>query len=269
MPLVHDRAICIRKVEYSETSQILTLFTREHGRVQTIAKGAHRRTKAGASKFDGGVDLLDIGEAVFSHSVERDLSTLTEWHLIEGHAALHRDLRAMYLGLFAAELVTMLFEEHDPHLELFDRFERVLDELGTTSREETFLAFELLLLRESGYTPSLANCVSCGAEARLLRDRAYFSPSLGGLVCRNCESIAPDRIEIDPRLIGVVQTVLGSPARLPRLTRHQTDPINRVLSAHIEHTLGRRLRMTPWILDRVAKSSAPQITRNPPSVASS
>src|SRR4029079_6611937 len=113
MPLTHDRCICIRKVEYSETSQILTLFSREHGRLQLIAKGAHRRTKAGASKFDGGIDLLDLGDAVFSHAPERELAPLCEWHLIDGHLELRNNLRSINLGLYAAELVTMLFEEHD------------------------------------------------------------------------------------------------------------------------------------------------------------
>src|SRR3954470_6954423 len=135
MPLVHDRCICIRKVEYSETSQILTLFSRAHGRLQLIAKGAHRRTKVGASKFDGGVDLLDVGEAVFSYAPERELAPLCEWHLTEGHLELRRDLRAMHLGLYAAELVGFLFEEHDAHPDLFDRLERVLSMLGTDRRE--------------------------------------------------------------------------------------------------------------------------------------
>src|SRR6476660_5222373 len=118
MPLARDRCLCLRKVEYSETSQILVLFAREHGIFRAIAKGAHRRTKAGASKFDGGVDLLDVGDAVFSHSPERDLCPLTEWHLSEGHLEMRRNLRAVYLGLYAAELVSMLIEEHDAHPEL-------------------------------------------------------------------------------------------------------------------------------------------------------
>ena len=88
MPLVHDRCICLRKVEFSETSQILTLFARQHGINRVIAKGAHRRTKAGASKFDGGIDLLDVGEAVFSHDLAKDLPPLTEWGLREGHLEL-------------------------------------------------------------------------------------------------------------------------------------------------------------------------------------
>src|SRR5687768_10236753 len=135
MSLAHDRCICLRKFDYSETSQILTLFSREHGILRVIAKGAHRRTKAGASKFDGGVDLLEVGHAVFRHDPARELPPLTEWSLREGHTELRRNLRGLYLGLYAAELVGRLIEEHDPHPELFDRLEATLTELGTARRE--------------------------------------------------------------------------------------------------------------------------------------
>src|SRR5438874_4025342 len=148
MALVHDRCICLRKVEYSETSQILLLFAREHGLQKVVAKGAHRRTKAGSSKFDGGVDLLDVGQAVFTQRLERDLGLLTEWSLCEGHLDLRRNLRGMYLGLYAAELVSLLLEEHDPHPQVFDRLESTLTELGGARAEEHFLAFQLDLLRE-------------------------------------------------------------------------------------------------------------------------
>ena len=79
MPLVRDRSICLRVTEFSETSQVVTLLSREHGLVRAIAKGAHRKTKAGASKFDGGMDFLEVGEAVFTHDVAKDLAILTEW----------------------------------------------------------------------------------------------------------------------------------------------------------------------------------------------
>src|SRR5947209_1454872 len=155
MSLVHDRCICLRKVEYSETSQILLLFSRDYGLQRVVAKGAHRRTKAGSSKFDGGVDLLDVGQAVFTQRLERDLGLLTEWSLREGHLDLRNNLRGMYLALYAAELVSLLFEEHDPHPDMFDRLEATLAELGTPRTEEAFLAFELDLLRESGYLPEM------------------------------------------------------------------------------------------------------------------
>jgi DNA repair protein RecO (recombination protein O) len=264
MALSRDRCVCLRKVEYSETSQILTLFGREHGILRLIAKGAHRRTKAGASKFDGGVDLLDVGEAVFTHAPERDLSPLCEWHLVEGHLALRKNLRAVYLGLYAVELVSMLIEEHDAHPELFDRLEHTLTALATAQLEEAFLVFELDLLRETGYVPQLAACFSCRAGFDRA-EHAYFSPNRSAVVCRNCETTAPDRIEIDARLLRLLQSILhlprdasGAIQRLPRLSRHQTDPINRILAEHVEQVLSRRLRMPPYVLAQTPSDGAPR-----------
>jgi DNA repair protein RecO (recombination protein O) len=254
MAFVRDRCICVRKVEYSETSQILALFGREQGLLRVIAKGAHRRTKAGASKFDGGADLLDIGDAVFTLDPGRDLNTLTEWKLSEGHLELRKGLRGMYLGLYAAELVSTLIEEQDPHPELFDRFQSTLADLSTAKAEEAFLAFELDLLRQSGHLPELAGCVECGSLPND-RETAFFSPSRGGILCRNCQHLASDKIQLDIRLLRLVQQILklpranGSPQRLPRLTRHQTDPLNRLLAEHIELTLGKRMRMPKYTVD--------------------
>lgn len=253
MALVHDRCICLRKTEFSETSQILTLFSRTYGITRVIAKGAHRRTKAGASKFDGGIDFLDVGQAVFSHDPARDLVPLTEWGLREGHLTLRNTLRGIYLGLYAAELIGRLLEEHDAHPDLFDRFEGTLPELATARREETFLAFQLDLLRESGYLGDLFTCVSCGL---LLDDRGpvFFSADRGGMVCRNCEATTPDRHSIDPRLLRLLQGIVrlpragGIPQRLPQLSRHQTDPINQLFAGQIQHVLGRPLRLPKYVL---------------------
>src|SRR5205814_8799238 len=99
----------------SECSRSLTLFTKHHGLLEVIAKGAHRTTKAGASKFGRGIDLLDLAHALFTHPTDRDLSTLTEWSLQDGHLSLHQNLRAVYLAQYAAELVSLLIEEHAPH----------------------------------------------------------------------------------------------------------------------------------------------------------
>ena len=250
MAFVQDRCICLRKVEYSETSQILTLFGRKHGVVRVIARGAHRKTKAGASQFGGGVDLLDVGEAVFTDRPEKEMATLTEWELREGHLQMRKSLRGLYLGFYAAELVSLLIEEHDPHPELFGRLESTLLELGTPRVEQTFVAFEMDLLRETGYLPELGACVSCGGPVGGT-GTVSFVPARGGMVCRNCEAEFPHRAAIDGRLLAVLQYVMKvngqESRRLPGLTRHQTDPINRVLADHVEHTLGRRLRTRKFV----------------------
>jgi DNA repair protein RecO (recombination protein O) len=241
-------------VEYSETSQVLSLFSREHGIVHVLAKGAHRRTKAGASRFDGGVDLLDLGVAVFTDDPKRDLATLTEWKQLDGHLELRKTLRGLNLALYAAELVSLLLESHDPHRELFDRMAQTLPELASDRAEETMLAWQLDLLKDSGYLPELFICVSCGnkSEDGL---RALVSPSRGGLVCQNCRAKIADCLPLDSRLLRLAQSILrlpranGAAQRLPRLTRLQTDPLNRILAEHITHTLGKRLKTWRYVAE--------------------
>ena len=167
MSLVKDFALCLRKTEYSETSQILTLLSRTHGLLRVIAKGAHRTTKAGASKFGGGIDLLDLADAVFTDRTDRDLATLTEWSLKDGHLDLRKNLRGLYLAQYAAELVSLLIEEHDPHPDLFDHLQNCLQNLATPTLEQSFLAFEIELLRETGYLPELTICTSCARPITL------------------------------------------------------------------------------------------------------
>ena len=257
MPLVSAPSICLRKTEYSETSQILTLLTRDHGLIRAIAKGAHRKTKAGASRFDGGIDLLDLGNAVFSADTSRELALLTDWKLQDGHLGLRKNLRALYLAVYAADLVGTLLEEHDPHPEIFDMLQRVLTDLATLTLEESFLAFQLELLQEAGFLPEFGICVNC-SKAISDREDVYFSPSRGGALCRNCHQTFADRIPLDIRLLRLIRIIqslaqtsaTGQNRRLPRLTRHQTDPVNRILLEHLEYSLGRRPKSAYYIVAR-------------------
>lgn len=255
MPLICDRAICVRKYEYSETSQILALLTAHHGLIRVIARGAHRTTKAGASKFDGGIDLLDEGDALFTDRLDKDLNTLAEWKLIDGHRGVRVAQRPLYLSLYLAEIVGNVFESHDSHPDVFDRLAATLRQLETPAIEESALAMVLDLLRDSGYAPSLEQCGVCErptAGERVL----YFSPSLGSVVCRNCEGQAPDRMQIDPRLIAIAENVLmlpregGLAMRMPRLTRRQTDPLHLMLGRHLEHNTNHPYRLARYILPR-------------------
>ena len=247
MSLVQDRCICLRRLEYSETSQILTLLSRVNGLQRLIAKGAHRKTKAGASKFGGGIDLLELGDAVFTLRPDKDLATLTEWKLIDGHIELRRNLRGLYLGQYAAEMVGVLLEEHDPHPEVFDRLEQALGELATPRIEEAFVAFELDLLHHAGIEPQWSDCTHCGQAVKAAQGCA-FSPAQGGVTCENCQGRFPDRVSLQPTLLEIVRTILRFPERLPRITRRQSDPLNRLLARHIEYTSEKRLRLASYVM---------------------
>ena len=253
MALVNDRCICLRRHEYSETSQILSLLGRSRGLFRVIAKGAHRRTKAGASKFDGGIDLLDVGDAAMTDPADRELATLTEWKLRDGNLGLRRKLRSLHVAVYAAELVGLLLQENDPHPEVFDLLVWLIGELSGQRVEESLVAFELELLRQLGYLPSLDFCRACGQEIAAQGD-AWFIPHDGSVACAQCGAAPNQRVALDRRVLRMMQLILklpqvdGRPQRLPRLSRAQSDPINALLLSYLQETAGRRLKSARYVV---------------------
>ena len=111
MPTISDYAICIRRWDFSETSQTVSLFTRESGIIRGLAKGAKREK----GKFSGGFDLLTLGQVVAIVKPGRDLATLTEWDLQDTNRHLRANLRVNKTALYIADLIHHMLTDHDPH----------------------------------------------------------------------------------------------------------------------------------------------------------
>src|SRR4030042_2470103 len=107
--LKKDKGICIRTTDYSETSQILTFFTADTGKLSLIAKGAKRPK----SSFGGPVQLLTAGDMVFSVRGGEKLGTLTEFNPTFFSSALRKKLFALNCALFVAELLNLFTKELD------------------------------------------------------------------------------------------------------------------------------------------------------------
>ena len=81
MPRIKDQAICLRLLDWSETSQIVQLLTREHGKVSGLAKGSKRFAPSSIARFSGGIELMTGGELLANHKPTTDLLNITEWDL--------------------------------------------------------------------------------------------------------------------------------------------------------------------------------------------
>jgi len=244
--LTKDQAICLRAVDYSETSQIVTLFGRQSGKVRAIARGSKRPKSA----FDGPIEPLSFGEIVFSGSHQDKLATLTEFQPQPVRGELRRNLAALQNALLAAELLDLLTEEYDPHVMLFDHFLRFLQDIeegqaGPDRRDFLIrlILFQFVLLHEVGLRPILSTCANCkrtfGADWREI----YFSASANGLVCRDCEMSFPDKIRLSPKAAPCLADV----KRLAQADSATLDEIEQVLVHHFTHILGRRPRMAEYV----------------------
>jgi len=175
-------ALVLRVVQFSETSAVVTLFTRDFGKIGALAKGA-RRPKG---PFESALDLLGLVRVVFLRKSSDALDLLTEAKLERRFRPRGRDLTTLYAGYYVAELLTRLTHEYDPHPELFDVAEQTLCRLSTEgSVASLVLRFEMSALRLLGHLPVLDRCAECGtAVARTGQVR--FGQLAGGILCPRC-----------------------------------------------------------------------------------
>ncbi len=248
--LTKDLAICIRAIDYSETSQIVSFFTRAAGKIDAIAKGSKRPK----SPFDGPIEVLSHGNIVFVDSGGEKLATLTEFQQQPALINLRNNLFMLYACLFAAELMNNLTHDYDPHPELFDGFLEFLhnanEQDSTSDQQRDILAllilFQLTLLREIGLQPILSHCVNCKTshDLRAARPELYFSSSANGLICRDCEPGFPDKI----RLTKAASACLVAFKQIPGSAEKTLMEIEKVLVQHLTGLLGRTPKMAKHIL---------------------
>ncbi|MBP7934075.1 MAG: DNA repair protein RecO [Phycisphaerae bacterium] len=185
MHVVNDQAIVIRRLDYSETSQVLVFLTRRHGLHRLLAKGVKRSTK---TKFTPGIDLLERGDLSYRPCLrtEGGLGTVSEWRQTEPYLALRGEIRRWYAAQYAADITAAMCEEADPHPDVFDGLDALLAGLaGGNEALPLTAAFQCGLLQSVGLWPDLGRCVICDRPAPAGRG-AYYAAHQGGLVCRRC-----------------------------------------------------------------------------------
>jgi DNA repair protein RecO (recombination protein O) len=237
-------ALVLRTTDWSETSSIATLWTREFGKVRALAKGGRRLR----SNFESALDLLTVCSIVFLRKSSGSLDLLTEAQVSERFPRLRADLPALYAAYYLAELLSDWTQDYDPHPVLFDEALATLRELGQSGLPTgTRLArFELVLLRELGYSPTLSTCAGCGQP--VAGGNLAFSSVAGGVICPACRH----RNREGRALTAAAWQALGKLSGEGEDWRSVVDSairreVRQVLGDYVTYLLGRRPRLLPYL----------------------
>ena len=266
MSMERATGLIIRTTDFSETSRIVTMWTRELGKVRALAKGG-RRLK---SNFEVALDLLTLCDIVLIRKSSGSLDLLTEARVRERFPHLRDDLAALYAGYYVAELLGDLTSDHDAHPPAFDAAIDALRELGRplpvgqafqsdcqagkldlrgearTLTGVCLAHFELVLLRELGYGPALDFCADCGES--LTRSGLAFSAAGGGVLCALCQPKHREKRPLAQATWLALQALQSAGDRWRAVEEPGVrSEIRNLLNHYVTYQLGRRPRLLPYL----------------------
>ncbi|MFN2399528.1 MAG: DNA repair protein RecO [Gemmatimonadaceae bacterium] len=238
--LLESEAAILHVLNYSESSRIFRLVTREAGVLSAIARGARR----GKSGFGSAVDLFSHGTAHISVKEGRDLQTLATFDVTRSRAAIASDLGRFAAASVFAELV-LRFGTAEASPDLFDALSSVLDRIAVApagAAQEAGLSGAWRLVCELGFAPSVNSCGLCHAPVGVNRARR-FSHDAGGVLCDRCAPSEPGARTLPPEALACLVAWTNA-HRVGELAQRDARAHKRLLHEFVQHHMadGREMR---------------------------
>lgn len=229
----------MRRVDYGETDRILTVLTREHGKIGVIARGARRAQSRLASRTD-----LFVRSRMQLARGRGELDVLTQAEPLAAPAVAH-DARRAACAALCAELTDRVLENAHADAEIYALVAAALRACADPERDPraAVVWFARRMIDRLGYAPQLHDCASCGRT--LPAQPAGFSVIAGGLLCAGCAAHDLAAIECSVRVIKVLRTAASGDAELwarLRLDAATLGVLELIVERELEQHLDRRLR---------------------------
>lgn len=201
--LFRTEGIILKSFKLNEADKIVTIFTKDYGKIKGIVKGV-RKTR---SQFGSSMENLTIIK--FLAYKGKNLITISQSEIINSFFPQSKDLSRYGLAINCSEIIDKLSAEEDLNLKLYDLFQNFLlllkDEQNPILLTESFKWKLLVIL---GYQPELRKCIHC--HNLLNREKHYiFDIPKGGVSCFNClEEVGTYQVKVTDYLIRLLRRIL-------------------------------------------------------------
>ncbi len=237
-------AVVLRHADWGEADRILTLYTRERGKLRAIAKGARRikSRKAG--------HLEPFTRVTLQLAKGRDLSIITQADTVQAYMPIRDSLEKTGLAAYLVELLDRFTYEDES--ENAGIYRLMVESLGRIEQEQDpWLAvryYEVHLLDLLGYRPHLFQCANCGEKIEAVDQ--YFSAAAGGVLCPRCGAGLPGAWQVSMEALKYLRHFQRSDyagvtrARPEAKTRKEVETL---LQRYITYLLERSLNSPEFI----------------------
>lgn len=243
MPLYNVSAIVLRRLNFGETDRIVTLYSKERGKISAIAKGSRKPV----SRLAGATEMLT--HARFALATGKNLDVITQAEVKDSFPHIRGDLNRTAHAAYIVEIVDKLVEEHEPNPDLFDLLLSALYLMERPNDPEKIThMFELQAMKILGYEPVLDKCLRCRKQPSI-GDR-WFSPSLGGVVCTECGPLPDDAIRLTWEAVDTMRKLMEADApEIERMEIGRTvmDQIARAMRWYVRFRADRELKSLEFL----------------------
>ena len=242
-------ALVLRRIPLGETDKIVTVYTREYGKLSAVAKGSRKTT----SRLAGATEPLMYLRALLAEGMNLDI--LTQCEIRESFPQIRGDFGLYLRATYACELLDKSTVERNAHgaPEAFDLLLSTLYILQRAVDPDAVIhAFELQWMAQEGYEPLLSHCVWC---ERPLGDEAVvasYSAPRGGALCRDCaENAREDTLKLSEETRQAMLDLAGEDNARALAALKLSDPVReqvgRVTREHLRYRMERDVRSTAFL----------------------
>lgn len=240
MPLVETESLVLKSYSLAEADRIVVFFTRDHGIVRGVAKGAKRLQ----SKFGSTLEPFSTVNLEYFLKEDRDLASIQRVDLLRSSFEIASDPGFLQTFSYIADLLTAFVPPHDPNEKLYRMVKACLS--AADPSPETLAAirmyFEYWLLRLGGYLPDWSACSICNRT--LTDDEPADMQADFQLFCTNCRRSRSNTVigGRERSIISAVQKL--DPERFAEFAldkRETVTDVSGVLKRIISNVIGRQV----------------------------
>ncbi|HVC47180.1 MAG TPA: DNA repair protein RecO [Terracidiphilus sp.] len=177
MSVLTSEAVVLRTWPVHESDLIVSLFTREYGRVRGVAKAALKSRR----RFGGALEPMTLARAWFAERPGQELVRLDQLEIVRSPLSAPVDAVRMAVLSLYAEVLDEALPEHDPQETVFRLVVSVLEQTTVEQPWMPLTYFALWMTRLMGLLPDVGHCTACGE--RLEAGEIWFSGHGDGLFC--------------------------------------------------------------------------------------
>ena len=204
--IIKTEAMVLTKMDYSDTSKIVSLYTKDFGKLSAIIKGG----RSPKSKVGMVVDPLNYIQVVFYKKDTRELQIISSADLITHFTAIKEDIDKLKYSHAILELLKNLTVDHEANERLFKGVIRILTLINSNNEPAIVLfgRFFLFFLSELGYELQLEKCAVCGRTN--LKNMELSHNFELGILCSDCRQTHVEFFSINQELFSYLYCLKNS-----------------------------------------------------------